>query len=66
MHIPWIFLKKGRNCEANLLKKWTFDNLWNHFEALLHKVSREFMIIAFHDFPPGTKNHEMRGLPVVQ
>ena len=40
----------GRNFDANLLKKWTFENLWNHFEVLLHKVSREF-----HDFPSEPK-----------
>ena len=50
MHILWIFFKKGRNCDANLLKKWPFENLWNHFEVLLNKVSPEFMIFAFHDF----------------
>ena len=45
-----LFEKKCRNCDANLLKNWTFENLWNHFEVLLHKVFPEFMILPFHDF----------------
>ena len=31
--------------------KETFEKLWNHFEVLLHKVSLEFMILTFHEFP---------------
>ena len=27
------FSRKGRNCDADLLKKWSFENLWNHFEV---------------------------------
>ena len=45
---------------------WTFENLWTHFKVLLHKLSNRFMILAFLDFPHGTKNHEMRGSPVYQ
>mgnify|MGYP002050857676 CR=1 FL=1 len=29
MHTSWIFYKKGRNCDANLIQNWTFENLWN-------------------------------------
>ena len=41
-YIPWIFLKKIKNCDANLLKKWTFGNVWTQ--------SSEFMILTFYDF----------------
>ena len=50
MHTPWIFYKKGRNFDANLIQNWTFESLWNHFQVLLHKLSLEFMTQAFHDF----------------
>ena len=43
------FLQKGRNCFP-LIKNWTFESLWNHFEVLLHKMSQEFIILALHDF----------------
>ena len=46
------------NCDGNLLKKWTFENLWTHFEVLLHKVSTEFRIS-----PTEPQNYEMRGSP---
>ena len=52
-----IFLPE-MNCDGNLLKKWTFENFWTHFEVLLDKVSSEFKIS-----PTEPQNHEMRGSP---
>ena len=53
MHFSWIFLKKGRNCDANLIQNWTFESLWNHFEVSLQSL--EFMTQAFYDFLIGPK-----------
>ena len=36
--------------DANLLKKLMFEKFWTHFEVLFHKVSLEFMNLAFNDF----------------
>ena len=51
-----FFAKIGRNFDANLLKKWTFENPWNHFEVLLHKKPS-----GIH----GPQNRKMRGSPVI-
>ena len=60
MHISWIFHKKWTNCDAILLKKRTFENLWTLLEVLLNKVSQEFMFLAFHDFPAEPKIMNLR------
>ena len=44
-------------------KLWPFENLWNHFEVLPHKVFLEFTILTFHDFYTEPKNDKMRGPP---
>ena len=38
-----------------MLKKWTFENFWTHFEVLYNKQSSEFVIPAFHDYSLGPK-----------
>ena len=54
---------KNQNFMKISRKKGTLKILWTHFGVLYYKQSSEFMIILW--LPFWTKNHEMRGTPLI-